>query len=490
MLPADLRRDLDRYHRAVSATDRLIERDTTPHDKSPAEIRARATMRLERMGRFLDMLGQPQRRVPVIHVTGTSGKGSTSTAIAQILLAAGLSVGLHTSPYLQTASEKIQFDGQQIAPAAFADLVDVILGAHDQWRAAGNDALTYGEIWTAMHAVAFAEARVDVAVIEVGAGGRFDLTNTVQPVVSVITSVGIDHIVTLGNTIEEIAWHKAGIIKPGAPVITAVTDPRALPAITTEATRHNVSIIQIEEGDTWERSGDATITNGWRELGADGAGSVFPAPPGGYQPGNAAVAVAAVRAFAAARGMTVGDDVIEDGLAHTRIPGRFERIPPALTGEDGPAILLDGAHNPQKVAALMNDIATLRSGGGELVVVLGALEAKQIAEMTRLITPWANGIVATSPQVLAKAGADAEHLTATIRSAGFTGPVEAIADPRAAVRRAIARAAGASATVLVTGSLYLVGNIRGLWYPDDAIALAQTAWPDPATWPRQWFMTG
>ena len=211
--------------------------------------------------------------------------------------------------------------------------------------------------------------------------------------------------------------------------------------------------------------------------------------PAAISPATRAVAVAAVRAFAAARDISLTDLVIREGLAQTRIPGRFERIPAALTGNSGPTVLLDGAHNPQKVAALMTDIAAMRGDGGELIVVLGALEAKQIAEMTALITPWADSIVATSPQVLAKAGAGYDHLAASIRDAGFTGQIEAVADPRAAVRRALTLATGTNATVLVTGSLYLVGNVRGQWYPDDAIALAQTAWPDPATWPHEWFTT-
>ncbi len=469
---------LDRFHAAVARVDALIERDNTPHGKTPGEIRARAEMRLARMRDFLRFLGDPHLRYPVVHVTGTSGKGSTSTAIARILEATGLRVGLHTSPYLQTPTEKLQLDGRLIGPERFADLVDQILVAHNRWVGEGNEALTYGEIWVAMVTTAFAEAPVDVGVIEVGAGGRFDLTNVVQPAVTVITSVGIDHVVTLGDTIEEIAWHKAGIIKPGAPVVTAVTDPRALNAIFTEATRAIVPVIRVLEGETWQRLPQHAPATRWRDLTDGGIAAPLPAPPGGYQAGNAAIAVATVRAFADQTGTIVSGDAITAGLTATRIPGRYEII--RLAGE--PTVILDGAHNPQKVAALMADIGpAVRSAGGRLIVVLGALEAKQINEMAALITPWADAIVATSPRVLAKAGAETAALARQIVDSGFKGRLSSVPQPLDAIVQAIDIASELEdATVLVTGSLYLIGNIRGRWFPDDAVTLARTSWPEGA----------
>lgn len=476
-MPPEKQLTLDRFHAAVARVDSLIERDNTPHDKSPEEIRTRAEMRLARMQDFLDFVGNPETRYPVIHVTGTSGKGSTSTAIARILEAAGLRVGLHTSPYLQTPTEKLQLDGRMVSPDAFCMLVERVLTHHDRWVHEGNEQLTYGEIWVAMVTMAFAEAAVDVGVIEVGAGGRFDLTNIVHPAVSVITSVGIDHIVTLGDTIEEIAWHKAGIIKAGAPVVTAVTDPRALDAVYAQASYVNAPVIRVLEGVTWERiTTDAMVTaTRWRDLTPGGFETPLPAPAGAYQAGNAAVAVAAVRAFAEESGRTISEDAIRTGLSATRIPGRYEAI--ARMGE--PTVILDGAHNPQKVAALMDDLGpTSRSSGTRLIVVLGALEAKQIGEMAELITPWADTIIATSPRVLAKAGAETNALVAAIADAGFGGTVIPITVPQDAIARAISVATeGRDALVLVTGSLYLIGNIRGRWFPDDAITLAGTPWP-------------
>ncbi|HEV2107746.1 MAG TPA: cyanophycin synthetase [Thermomicrobiales bacterium] len=464
---------LARYHEAVARTDALIERANTPEGKSPREIRDRAVLRMERVRRFLDLLGNPHRGYPIVHVGGTSGKGSTSTAIAAILTAAGYRTGLHTSPYLQAASEKLQIDGRLIGPDDFADLVDTAMRAHERWQAAGGERLTYGEIWIALLALSFTRERVDVAVIEVGAGGRFDLTNVVQPTVSVVTTVGLDHTVTLGGTIPEIAWHKAGIIKAGAPAVTAVSDASALKIIQAEANRAGVPLIHVAAGETFETLPPAGGRTRWRERrrGAE-PGPVLTAPPGGYQSVNAATAVAAIRALPSDI-LRVPEDAIARGLATTRIPGRFETV------QEHPRVILDGAHNPEKVAALVTDLSA-RSDltGKRLIVVVGVVEAKQHAEMVGLLVPYADSLVVTLAKVLAKPGTDASVLADEARAAGFTGPLAVESDAKAALDVALRWAEHApESVILVTGSLYLVGNVRSRWYPDDAIVLQRTPWP-------------
>jgi dihydrofolate synthase/folylpolyglutamate synthase len=465
---------LARYREAVARTDALIERANTPEGKSQQEIRERAMLRMERVRRFLAMLGNPHQGYPIIHVGGTSGKGSTSTAIAAILTAAGHRTGLHTSPYLQEASEKLQIDGQLIAPDMFADLVDIVMAAHERWRAAGGQQLTYGEIWIALLALFFTREQVDAAVIEVGAGGRFDLTNVVQPTVSVVTSVGLDHTVTLGSTIPEIAWHKAGIIKSGAPAVTAVTDPAALRIIRAEAYSTGVDLYRVVAGETFETLPAAAGRTRWRELRPDlTPGPVLTAPPGGYQAINAATAVSAIRAIP--QGMlTIPEEAIARGLASTSIPGRFETV------QEHPWVILDGAHNPEKVAAL---VATFSGqpdlAGRRLIVVMGVVEAKQHAEMVKLLIPHAGALVVTLPKVLAKPGTDASVLADEARAAGFTGPLAVESDAKAALDVALRWAEDApESVILVTGSLYLVGNVRSRWYPDDEIVLQQTDWPE------------
>ncbi|MDQ3513583.1 MAG: Mur ligase family protein [Chloroflexota bacterium] len=472
---------LARYQAAVARVDALIERSQTPTGKTTAEIRGRAIERLVRARRFLALLGNPEGRYPIVHVGGTSGKGSTSTAIAAILTAAGYTTGLHTSPYLQAASEKLQIDGKLIAPDRFADLVDHVLAAHDRWLAAGHPALTYGEIWLALLTTFFAEERVDVAVIEVGAGGRFDLTNVVSPVVSVITSVNLDHTVTLGETIAEIAWHKAGIIKAGVPAVTAVTGATALGIIEAEASSVGTSVTRVIPGETFAPlpSPPGEHRNQWRDLAPPGEGRMYPAPPGLYQVTNAATAVAAVRALPPA--FAFDDAAISAGLGRAAIPGRYEMMPGA------PAVILDGAHNPEKVAALVENLRAdaLSDLGRHLVVVLGIVEAKQHAAMIGRIVPHASALIVTVPRVLAKPGAEAAALARAAREAGFDGPLRIEPDPRRALDIAIDLAGDLAsgtplATVLVTGSLYLVGNVRDRWYSTDAIISQRTPWPDGA----------
>ncbi|MEJ7762932.1 MAG: Mur ligase family protein [Thermomicrobiales bacterium] len=464
---------LARYHAAVARVDALIERPSTPTGKTTAEIRGRAILRLDQARRFLALLGNPEGRYPIVHVGGTSGKGSTSTAIAAILTAAGHKTGLHTSPYLQAASEKLQIDGRLIAPDRFADLVDHVLAAHGRWLAAGEPPLTYGEIWLALLTTFFAGERVDVAVIEVGAGGRFDLTNVVSPVVSVITSVDLDHTVTLGETIAEIAWHKAGIIKPGVPAVTAVTGETALGIIRAEAAAVGTGVTRVIPGETFAPLPSPPGQNRWRDITGPGEGRVFPAPRGLYQVTNAATAVATARALPPT--FAIDDATIAAGLEAARIPGRYEVMP----GE--PTVILDGAHNPEKIAALVENLRAdaLADPGRRPVIVLGIVEAKQHAAMIERIVPHAAALVVTVPKVLAKPGAEAAALARTARDAGFGGPIRIEPDPDRALDTAIDLAGDDPlVTVLVTGSLYLIGNVRDRWYPTDAIITQRTPWPD------------
>lgn len=463
-----------RYRAAVARTDELVQ----PADAGGEDLaasQARAARRLERVRRFLAWTGNPQDAYPVVHVAGTSGKGSTSTAVAAILGAAGYRVGVYTSPYLQVATEKLQLDGRLIGGGDFADLVEEVMQAIERWVAGGEEPLAYAEFWTVLATTWIARSGVDVAVIEVGAGGRLDPTNVVRPAVSVITTVGLDHTATLGGTIPEIAWHKAGIVKPGAPVVTAVTDPEALRVIAAEAAAAGVDLRRVTSEDAAivvpadPNRGKRPTRAARPETAALRTGLV-----GGFQASNAATAIAAVRALAE-HGFDVPERAMRDGLRRARIPGRFEVIPPRLQRQ--PRVVLDGAHNPEKAAALAASLPPLMAGGGRLVLVLGTLEGKQATAMAAALLPHAWALVATAPRVVAKPAASAAALAEAARAAGYAGPTAHEDDPTRALERAIELADGAGDTVMVTGSLYLVGNVRERWYPSEAIVRQRTPWP-------------
>lgn len=462
---------LDRFKRATSRLDELIERTPAQEDSSREAVRARAEYRMTRLRRFLRQLGDPHIGYPIVHIGGTSGKGSTSTAVASILRSAGYRTGLHTSPYLQVPTEKLQLDGQLISADTFATLTDHLLTEHDRWLRQGEEALTYGEAWNALMALFFQDQRVDIAVVEVGAGGRFDLTNILKPVLSAVTSVGIDHTNTLGSTIEDIAWHKAGIIKSGIPSISAVLPQAARQIIRQEAKDVGSDLKEIDATRDISEIEVAADRTSWTEVKTDQRYAIGLA--GSFQAVNGYLAVTIARVLRS-NGMAIRDDDVYAGLRVTSIPGRAESI------LDRVPILLDGAHNQDKITALAADLPALLPimQGGSRIGVVGALEAKQADAMLSILTPHLDTMVATSPKVLAKAGREAGALGDAAQRAGFTGSVIIEPEPRRAIEHALRLAHKERGdAILVTGSLYLVGNIREQWYRGDDIVLAQSSWP-------------
>jgi dihydrofolate synthase/folylpolyglutamate synthase len=458
-----------RFHHAVNRLDALIVATPARDDTSREAVRRRARERMDRLRAFLRFLGDPAARIPKVHIGGTSGKGSTTTALAAILTAAGYRTGVHTSPYLQVASEKLQVDGELIEAERFVRLVDHLLDRLAAFPQA--DHITYGEAWIALVMLFLEEVEADIAVVEVGAGGRFDLTNIIDPELAVITSVGIDHTHTLGDTIAQIAWHKAGIIKPGKPALSAVTQPEAIAAMRDEASAVGADLRQLDLDRAITDVRISETATSWREVATGREWSIGMA--GAFQARNGQVAVSAARRLAE-RGWRIPDDAIARGLATARIPGRAEWMPGV------PRTLLDGAHNAQKVAALAADLPALLpvAPGDRRIVVLGALEAKHVGESIASLRPHADAIIATSPQVFGKAPRVAADLADAIRAAGFDGPVHIEPDPADALARARSLTRpGHDDAMLVTGSLYLVGNVRDAWFPADRIIEHHTSWP-------------
>ena len=434
-----------------------------PADTPKDEVRRRATERLDRLRAFLEFLGNPQRQYKTIHIGGTSGKGSTTQFVASILTAAGYRTGAHVSPYLQVATEKLQIDGRIASAARYAELVATMRAKVEQWVALGHEQPKYGELWVAMTFVYFAQESVDYGVIEVGAGGRFDLTNVIEPEVAAITSVGLDHTVTLGSTIPEIAWHKAGILKPGAAALTSVDDHAALQVIQDEAHAVGVELQTIQFDDSYRevRTGPRGTT-----FIDTASGGTFSVPlPGTFQAANGALAAAIARALPEG---AIEDAVIQRGFDATRFPGRMEIV------QSDPLVLLDGAHNPQKIAGLAKNLALLFPER-RIIGVFGVLESKNHVEMLGELTPYLSALVATAPKVYAKPPVSAAQVAEEAR--GRLEVVEAFDEPLEALQRAL-ELAGPSDVVLVTGSLYLIGNVREHWYPTGKILAQGTMWPD------------
>jgi dihydrofolate synthase/folylpolyglutamate synthase len=380
---------------------------------------------LERMERALAALGHPEARLPILHVGGTNGKGSTCAMAAAALAEAGHAVGLYTSPHLVRFNERIQVRGAPIDDADLARAVDEVRRACP-WHEAGGegDRLTYFEFATLAALVHFARAALDVAVVEVGLGGRFDATNAVRPRVTAIARIGLDHTQLLGDTVEQIAFEKAGIFKAGVPaVVHAHQPPGALETLRAEAARR---------GAPFE-----VAPPSW-----DGPVALL----GPHQRGNAALAAAALRALAAG-GVAVPEAAIAAGIAGARWPGRLE---------DLGGVLLDGAHNPDGAAALAASLAALHPGR-PVELVFGVLADKDHAGMLRALAPAARRLHIVAPATPRARGAG--EVAGLARSLG----AQADEHPDLASALACARAAAADgALVCVAGSLYLVGEARAL----------------------------
>jgi dihydrofolate synthase / folylpolyglutamate synthase len=404
----------------------------------------RAGMRLglERIEALLTALGRPEAALRIVHVGGTNGKGSVAALTAAILRAAGLRTGLYTSPHLLDVTERIRIDGVPVSRET--------LGRHAAriGPALDTGAATFFEAMTAVALAAFHEARVDAAVLEVGLGGRWDATNVGQPLVSVVTRIDYDHQEFLGRRLEDIAGEKAGIIRGGA-ALSAAQAPEALAVI--DARCRTVGVPLLVEGRELRVDARASDLAGHR-LRLEGPGWAYDdvrlALPGLFQPGNAVLAVGAVRAFAAASGRLVPETAVRAGCTTVRWPGRFQIIP---GGAGRPTLVLDGAHNPGGATALA---ASLRHhfAGRRLALILGVSADKDRAGILKALAPLAARIYL--------APADHPRATPPRELLGQLPPVEAEVVLAAGPGEALEQALGAPGidVVCVAGSLFLVAD--------------------------------
>jgi dihydrofolate synthase/folylpolyglutamate synthase len=401
-----------------------------------------AARRLDRVRRLVELMGDPQGSYPVIHITGTNGKGSVARMVTALLVARGLRVGTYTSPHLERLNERMAWNGE---PIPDEDLAEVI-GAVAELEPLLDSPPTYFEILTAAAFRWFADVAVDVGVIEVGLGGRWDATNVADGQVAVLTNVSLDHAETIGPALTDIAIEKAGIVKPGSTFVLAETNPALLPIFEAAGA-----------AETWVRGrafrcGSNGLAHEGRivDLYTPGAAyeGVYLPVHGAYQGDNAAVALAAVEAFF---GAPLAPEVVAEAFAGLRLPGRLEVV------TRHPVCVLDGAHNP--AGALAATEALDEAFGGVVsgrILVVGMLQGRDPVEMLRCFDAARARLVIACPPPSPRA-LSAFEVAEAARDLGTD------AEQAESVSEAIATAlalAGEEELVHVTGSLYVVGAAR------------------------------
>lgn len=416
---------------------------------------------LARIAALTDLLGTPQAAYPVIHVTGTNGKSSTARMIESLLRSYGLRTGLFTSPHLVDARERICFDGEPVAAdrllATWEELAPYVAVVDANSARDGGVPLSYFEVMTALAFAAFADAPVDVAVVEVGLGGGWDSTNVADGVVAVITPIGLDHRDYLGDTIELIAAEKAGIIKPGSIAVVAEQELAAAEVILLRTVE--VDAVVAREGLEFGVAARGVAVGG-QVLSLRGLNAtydeVFLPLFGEHQARNAALALAAVEAFLGGVG-PLDADVVRAGFATATSPGRLEVV------RRSPTVIVDAAHNPHGAVALaraIDDSFDFTS----LVGVVGVLADKDALGILTALETCLHSIVVTQPS--SPRALDADTLGAIAEEVFGVDRVFVEPDLTDALDRAIALTEESGeyggAGVLVTGSVVLVGDARRL----------------------------
>jgi dihydrofolate synthase/folylpolyglutamate synthase len=426
------------------------------------------------MRRLLELVGDPHLGLMAVHIAGSKGKGSTAAMLAEMLQAAGYRTGLYTSPHLERIEERMRIGGAPCPAEAFCELAATLQPAVEQVdreEFSGGDVqttATFFEITTAMAFLHFARLKVDVAVLEVGLGGRLDSTNLCVPEVTIITSISFDHMRQLGHTLAAIASEKAGIVKPGVPVISGVVagEPRQVIAERAQA----LAVPLFQRGMHYDF---ATLEAAWptesfdyREPAVDPSyrlDGVKLAMLGRHQAANASAAICAVQRLRE-RGWQIGDGAVRGGLAAARTPARIELI------AGNPPVILDVAHNPASIEALLavlRERFSDRAGIGRRILVFASSMDKDHAAMLRRLVPDFDAIVLTryvdNPRAMDPEGLLAEAVAVQQRLAPESrrAALDTTATPAAAWDRA-RQLAGPSDLIVCTGSFFLAAELQPL----------------------------
>lgn len=391
-------------------------------------------LKLERIELLVGELGHPQRRYRTIHVGGTSGKGTVAAFVAAILTAHGLRTGLHLSPYVQSLTESWQLDGRYADPSTMLDTVRRVLRAADAVGSRGAfGAPSYFEVKVAAAYQLFADERVDAAVVEVGLGGALDATNVLEGGVKVLTNVGLDHTDVLGHTVETIARDKVEIFKPGSVVVSGASQPSVREIVRAKAAEVRAPLHELE-----------------RQRFA----VPLPAEWPDFQVRNATLALAASQVVLG----SLDDELAARALASVALPGRFE-----LVREGSRRVVLDGAHNLEKVEATLSRLRE-RFPAARFVGVLALKAGKDVPAIAAVAGRFFDAVVLTRFEAGQWEAVEPSELRRAFAGSGFAGEVVVEPDPNRAFEAALGLGAS-DAAVVVTGSLYLVGNVRHRWHP-------------------------
>lgn len=415
---------------------------------------AAAKFDLENITVLAERLCHPDRAYPSVHIAGTNGKGSTAAFLESILRAAGLRTGLNTSPHLERINERVRINGEEISDEFFAQTLTGIRDLIEQLLAEGKLRVhpTYFECVTALAFEAFARSGVEFAIFETGLGGRLDATNIIMPVATIITRIDFDHENFLGHSLAEIAGEKAGILKPGVPAIITAQQPQAREILLARAKQISAPVVEtsaayrvdtesVHEGCFHARATE--IDTGWNVL-------LAPRLPGRFQLQNALNAAAAARLLQSS-GYAISDNAIARGIATAEWPGRIEKIH-AL-----PDIYLDGAHNPGAARELAKFLVE-NVAGRKIVMLYGALRDKAVDEIAGLLFPLAAEVIFTEARTTRAISASQLADIAGHHAARFS----VVPSAEQALDAALAKAAPDDA-IFITGSLYLVGQLRQYW---------------------------
>lgn len=432
------------------------------------------TFNLSRMEQVLEKLGRPHDRFRCVHIAGTKGKGSTSAMTESVLRAAGYKTGLYTSPHLHTFRERIRLNGGLMRKTELVDLLNHCLPA-----ISATPDITAFEIMTALAFEYFAQSQVDWAVLEVGLGGRLDATNVVHPAVCAITSLSYDHVELLGHTLSLIAFEKAGIIKPGVPVVSAPQEPEAMAVIQRVCTDTGARLVNI--GQDWVYEPDGADLSGQvltvRGPNGDPVLRDLRIPLlGRHQRDNATTAIAILQELRD-QGVQISEEALRAGLAAARWPGRFELL------QKRPALVVDSAHNENSAQKLRAALATYfpRPPRRQLAVIFGASADKDIIGMlkTFLEPEEVTGYRPADKIIVTKSGhprsAVPAQLADLVRSVNTNCPISVHSNLDSALNEALAWA-GPDDLICVTGSIFVVAQARRTWAARHPNAFAPDDW--------------